>query len=219
MPISVIMTVDNIWQQLYFMTMTLITDVADVSQGLARVGRGAGARTGGWVLKVAEAADVNGGWLELNSLREMGFVQTLHTERHLLRPFDVLVTARSGRIQVALVPPDVSRTVAGITLLVVHPNRPESGMGHWLLYFLTSAHGQAELAKRITVNSTSFSLSATSLSEVEVPVPAPQRLELMAKLVETTEAVYSSEMRVAQLRRQALRDAIVQDTLQAVKTT
>lgn len=199
--------------------MTLITDVADVSQGLARVGRGAGARTGGWVLKVAEAADVNGGWLELNSLREMGFVQNLHTERHLLRPFDVLVTARSGRIQAALVPPDVSRTVAGITLLVVHPNRPESGMGHWLLYFLTSAHGQAELAKRITVNSTSFSLSATSLSEVEVPVPAPQRLELMAKLVETTEAVYSSEMRVSQLRRQALRDAIVQDTLQAVKTT
>lgn len=171
------------------------------------------------MLKVAEAADVNGGWLELNSLREMGFVQNLHTERHLLRPFDVLVTARSGRIQAALVPPDVSRTVAGITLLVVHPNRPESGMGHWLLYFLTSAHGQAELAKRITVNSTSFSLSATSLSEVEVPVPAPQRLELMAKLVETTEAVYSSEMRVSQLRRQALRDAIVQDTLQAVKTT
>ena len=160
MTISVMMTVDNIWQQLYCMTMTLITDVADVSQGLARVGRGAGARTGGWVLKVAEAADVNGGWLELNSLREMGFVQNLHTERHLLRPFDVLVTARSGRIQAALVPPDVSRTVAGITLLVVHPNRPESGMGHWLLYFLTSAHGQAELAKRITVNSTSFSLSA-----------------------------------------------------------
>ena len=30
---------------------------------------------------------------------------------------------------------------------------------------MTSAHGQAELAKRITVNSTSFSLSGTSLSE------------------------------------------------------
>ena len=160
------------------------------------------------MLKAAEAADVNGGWLETDSLREMGFVQNLYTERRLLRAFDVLVAARSGKIQAALVPPDVSRTVAGITRLVVHPNRPKSGMGHWPLYFLTSAHGQAELAKRITVNATSFSLSATSLSEVEVPVPAPRRLALMAQLVETSEAVYSSEMRAAQLRRQALRDAI-----------
>ena len=201
------------------MMMAVIADVTDVSQDLARVGRGAGARAGGWALKVAEAADVNGGWLEIDSVREMGFVQNLHTERHLLRPFDVLVGARSGRIQAALAPPDVSRTVAGVTLLVVHPDRPESGMGHWLLYFLTSAHGQAELAKRITANATSFSLSATSLSEVEVPVPAPRRLELMAQLVETTEAAYSSEMRAPQLRRQALRDAIVRDAFQAVETT
>ena len=41
----------------------------------------------------------------------------------------------------------------------------------------------------------------------------------MAQLVETTEVVYSSEMRAAQLRRQALRDAIVRDTFQAVETT
>ena len=68
------------------MMMAPIADVADVSQGMARAGRGAGARTGGWVLKVTVAADVNGGWLEIGSLREMGFVQNLHTERHLLRP-------------------------------------------------------------------------------------------------------------------------------------
>ena len=149
----------------------------------------------------------------------MGFVQNLHTERHLLRPFDVLVTARSGRIQASLLPPHVSGTVAGIPLLAVHPNRPEPAMGHCLLYFLTSAHGQAGLAKRITANSTSFSLPATSLLEVEVPVPAPRRLELMAQLVETSEAVYSSEMRVAQLCQQALQDAIEQDAFQAVETT
>ena len=71
-------------------------------------------------------------------------------------------------------------------------------MGHWLLYFLTSARGQTELAKRITANSTSFSLSAISLSEVKVPVTTPRRLELMAQLVEASEAVYSSEMRAAQ---------------------
>ena len=125
----------------------------------------------------------------------------------------------AGKIPAALVPPDVSGTVPGISRLVVHPNRPKSGMGHWPLYFLTSAHGQAELAKRITVNATSFSLSATSLSEVEIPVPAPRRLALMAQLVETSEEAYSSEMRAPQLRRQVLRDAIVQDTFQAAETT
>ena len=178
---------------------------------------GPGRECGDWMLSVAEAGDVEDGWLEVNGLREMGFVQNLHTEKHLLRPFDVLVTARSGRIKAALVPPHVSRTVAGITLLVIRPKRPESGMGHWLWYFLTSAHGQAELAYRVTVNTTSYSLSATSLSEVELPVPTPRRLDLMARLVEATEEVCSSEMRVAQMRREVLRDSIVQDALQAAE--
>ena len=92
-------------------------------------------------------------------------------------------------------------------------------MGHWLWYFLTSAHGQAELANRVTASTTSYSLSATSLSAVEVPVPIPRRLDLMARLVEATETVYSSEMRVAQMRREVLRDSIVQDALQAAEIT
>ena len=199
------------------MTMSLVGELAEVSQGLARAGRGAGARVGDWMLSVAEAGDVEDGWLEVDRLRQMGFVQNIHTEKHLLRPFDVVVTARSGRIKAALVPPHVSRTVAGITLLVMRPKRPESGMGHWLWYFLTSARGQAELANRVTANTTSYSLSATSLSEVEVPVPIPRRLDLMARLVETTEEAYSSEMRVAQMRREVLRDSIVQDALQAAE--
>ena len=41
----------------------------------------------------------------------------------------------------------------------------------------------------------------------------------MAQFVETSEAVYSSEMRAAQLRRQALRDAMVRDTFQAAEAT
>ena len=43
------------------MMMAPIADVADVSQGLAMAGRGAGVLTGSSVLKVAGAADVNGG--------------------------------------------------------------------------------------------------------------------------------------------------------------
>ena len=170
------------------------------------------------MLKIAESGDIaSEGWLEIEDLKEVGVVQNLRTERHLLRPFDVLVTARTGRTQVALVPPHVSRTVAGVTLLVARPRQPESGMGHWLYYFLASAYGQAQLAKRITVNETSLSLSAKSLGEMEVPVPSVPRLNLMARLIESTEAVYDSEVRTALLRREVLRNAIIEDILRSAE--
>ena len=196
----------------------LVMDVADVTQGLALAGRGAGAREGNWMLRIAEGGDIGGeGWLEIEDLKEVGVVQSLRTERHLLRPFDVLVTARTGRTQVALVPPHVSRTVAGVTLLVARPRQPESGMGHWLYYFLASAYGQVQLAKRMAVNATSLSLSAKSLGEVEVPMPSLPRLNLMARLIESSEAAYDSELRAAWLRREVLRNAIMQDTLRAAE--
>ena len=170
------------------------------------------------MLKIAESGDItSGGWLKIEHLKEVGIVQGVRTERHLLRPFDVLVTARTGRTQVALVPPHVSRTVAGVTLLVARPRQPESGMGHWLYYFLASAYGQVQLAKRITVNETSLSLSAKSLGEVEVPVPSVPRLNLMARLIESTEAAYDSEVRTARLRREVLRNAIIEDILRAAE--
>ena len=196
----------------------LLMDVADVSQGLALAGRGAGAREGNWMLRIAEGGDIGGeGWLEIEDLKEVGVVQSLRTERHLLRPFDVLVTARTGRTQVALVPPHVSRTVAGVTLLVARPRQPESGMGHWLYYFLASAYGQVQLVRRMAVNATSLSLSAKSLGEVEVPMPSLPRLNLMARLIESSEAAYDSEVQAAWLRREVLRNAIVQDTLRAAE--
>ena len=60
---------------------------------------------------------------------------------------------------------DVSRTVAGITLLVIRAKKPETGMGHWLWYFFASAHGRAQLSNRMTVSATLKSLSA-NLREV-----------------------------------------------------
>ena len=98
---------------------------------------------------------------------------TLRAERHLLRPFDLLVTARTGSVQVALVPPEVSRTVAGITLLVVRAKQPETGMGHWLWYCLTSSQGRAQLAKLMTVSATLKSLSARNLGEISGPCAVP----------------------------------------------
>ena len=186
--------------------------LARLNQGLARAGRGAGARPGEWMLRIVESGDVrDDGWLDLDGLREIGVVRGLRTERHLLRPYDVLVTARAGSVQVVLVPPDVSRTVAGITMLVVRPKAPESGMGHWLWYYLTSAHGRAQLAKRITVSATLKSLSARNLGEVEVPVPSLRDLDIVARLVEASEAAYTSAVKAARLRRDALRDSLIKE--------
>ena len=196
----------------YNVLMIPISRLADVYQGLARAGRGAGARHGEWMLRIVESGDVrDDGWLDLDGLREIGVVHGRRTERHLLRPYDVLVTARAGSVQVALVPPDVSRTVAGITMLVVRPNTPESGMGHWLWYYLMSAHGRAQLAKRITVSATLKSLSARNLGEVEVPVPSARDLDTVARLVEASETAYTSAVKAARLRRDALRDSLIKE--------
>ena len=192
--------------------MAIIAVFADVYQGLARAGRGAGARPGDWMLRIVESGDVrDDGWLRLDSLREVGILQSVRTERHLLRPFDVLVTARAGAVQVALVPPDVSRTVAGVTLLVARAKEPDSGMGHWLWYFLSSAHGRAQLAKRLTVSATVTSLAARSLGEIEIPVPSPRKLDMVARLVEASEAAYASAVEAARLRREALRDTLIEE--------
>ena len=196
----------------YNLLMHAVEELADVYQGVARAGHGVGARRGEWILRIVESGDVrDDGWLDLDDLNELGLVHGVRTERHLLRPFDLLVTARTASIQVALVPPEVSRTVAGVTLLVVRAKRPESGMGHWLWYCLTSSLGRTQLAKRMTVSATLRSLSAKNLGEVQVPVPSPRDLDTVARLVEASEEAYKSAIEAAQLRRGALRDAVIHE--------
>ena len=136
--------------------MQSIAELADVYQGLARAGRQVGSRRGEWMLRIVESSNVrDDGWLDVEGLREVGLVHGVRTERHLLRPFDLLVTARTGSVQVALVPPEVSRTVAGVTLLVVRAKQPESGHGA-LALVLPPLRPMAErqLGKLMTVSAT-----------------------------------------------------------------
>ena len=68
--------------------MQPISEIADVYQGLARSGRGAGARSGDWTLRIVESGDIReDGWLELDDLQEIEVVRSVRTERHLLRRF------------------------------------------------------------------------------------------------------------------------------------
>lgn len=153
------------------------------------------------------------GWLGTDGLREMGFVRSSRTERYLLRPFDVLVTSRAESVRVALVPPGVSRTVASATLLVARSPHPETGMGHWLWYFLASSHGKAQVARRLTTGTAITFLSARNLGEVDVPVPSDHELDALARIVEASEAAHAATMQAARIRRDVLRDALVADVI------
>ena len=171
-------------------------------------------RRGQWILRRAESSDIQGdGWLNLCGLWEIGLVRSQRTEHHLLRPFDVLITARTGSVQLALVPAGVSRTVAGVTLLVVRAREPESGMGHYLWYFLTSAYGRSQLLKRLTVNRTITTLSATAVAEVEVPVLSPRQLDRVVQLVEASEEAYASAVEAAVIRRETVRNSVIRQLI------
>ena len=192
--------------------MPSISETAYVFQGLARSGRGAGVRHGDWKVRVVESGDIPGdGLLDLDGLREIDLVRNPRTERYLLRPFDVLVTARAGSVQIALVPPQASRTVAGVTLLVVRPRAPDSRTGQYLWYFLSSAFGRSQMLKRLTVSATITSLSATSLGEVEIPMPSHRQLDQVARLVESSEEAYTFAIWAARLRRDTVRDSLIHD--------
>ena len=191
-----------------------MNEIAYVFQGLARSGRGAGIRHGEWAVRLVESGDIQeDGWLNIRNLRDIDLVRSRRTERHLLRPFDILITARAGSVQLALAPPQVSLTVAGVTLLVIQAKEPESGMGHYLWYFLTSAFGRNQLVKRLKVNATITSLSASAVGEVEVPMPPPRQLGQVVRLVEASEEAYASAVQAARLRRETVRDSVIQQLI------
>lgn len=194
-----------------------LQQLAVVTQGLVVSGRGAGARPGGWRLSVVESADIEDDRLMLGNLKIIGVEESVRTEKHLLRPHDVLVTARSHTVKVALVPPNVTRTVAASTLLVVRPDRPEIGAGHFLWYYLTSKNGRSVIEKSVRVGASIPSLPASALADIDVPLPPVRELSRISDLVEESERAYEAGMRAARMRREVLRDAIIrQVTNQAV---
>lgn len=185
-----------------------VRDLATVSQGLGTSGRGAGARLGEWRLSVVESADIADGRVALDGLRQIEVEQSPRTERHLLRPYDVLITARAQTVKAALVPPEVNRTVAGPTLLVVRTPDPGSGLAHYLWCYFSSKRGRADVEARLTATSLP-ALSANALGEVAVAVPPVHELRRLAELIEASEASYRAAIEAAEVRHELVREAIV----------
>lgn len=161
---------------------------------------------------MVDSADIEEDRLAPGSqLRTVDVIQNAWTERQLLRPFDILVTARSRRIKAALVPAGTTRTAASATLLVVRVPDTSAGLAHYLWYFLTSARGRALVEGQITQGVTIPTLSAGALASIPVPVPDATMLRAFPQLVEATLAAYDTAVTAARIRRDIIRDAIAGD--------
>ncbi|MXZ97600.1 MAG: hypothetical protein F4017_00025 [Acidimicrobiaceae bacterium] len=190
--------------------MTRLMEIADVRQGLAMAGRGAGAQRGDWRVRVVDSADILDDQLSMRELREVGLRQGVRTAAHLLEPFDLVVAARARAAKVALVPPGVHRTVAAVTLLVVRTPDPGMGLAHYLWYYLTSTLGRAEVAARFTATSLP-SLSAGALGEVPVVVPPAPELPRIADLAEAAAASRRAALEAVRIRHDIVRDSVIAD--------
>ena len=89
-------------------------NVATVTQGMGMGGRAAGAREGDWEVRVASIGDIQDDRLRLDELETRRIERNMKTEKHLLQPDDVLVSARSsGLVE------DVARFVGCVESLAV----------------------------------------------------------------------------------------------------
>jgi hypothetical protein len=191
--------------------MVRLAELARVSQGLSTSGRAAGARPGDWKLSVVSVGSIQDDRLLLDQADAIRVEQNAKTEKHLLRPEDVLVTARSTLYKAALVPPQVSRTVADATLLVVRPREP--GLSPYLWWYLTSAIGRERAQARMT-GSTVLALSAGSLGDLEMPLPPSRVVDQIAELIDASERAYAAAIEAARLRRTVFRDAMIEQLSQ-----
>ena len=188
--------------------MQSLANISDIRQGLSVAGRSAGARPGDWAIRVVESADIVNDSLALKGLREIKVKRDGRSKGYLLEPFDILVTARSQAVKVALTPASVSRTVAAATLLVVRTPDPGTGLAHFLWYYLSSTRGRSEVASKLTSTSVP-TLSARALGELPVTVPPSSEMHRMANLIEAIETSREASVEAVRVRHDVLRDVII----------
>jgi hypothetical protein len=188
------------------MSIVRLGAIATVSQGMSRSGRGAGARPGGWRVRAVSSGDIQGERLLLDRAEPIAIEQNDRTLKHLLRPADLVVAARSTGFKAALVPASVERTVADASLNVVRAEDPS--LTSYLWWYLTYPPLRAKM-QALMVGGTVQSLPAHALADFELPLPAPRDLDRIADLVEVAERAYAAGIEAAELRRSIARDAAI----------
>lgn len=191
-------------------------ELATIYQGLITRGRGEGARPGPLRVKIASVGDIQDDRLSLARSESRDLRLTEKTERQLLQPYDVLVSARSTLVKAALVPVSFHGLVADSTLLVVRGREP--AFGPFLWWYFTSEYGRQQLRARAT-GSVLLSLSPPALKDLQVPVPPLEQLYRIFDLVRDSERAYEKAVEAANLRRTLFREQIIQGLLRAAEVT
>ncbi len=155
---------------------------------------------------------VSGNNIRDDHIREAGLETVLiHdgqlTAKHLLRPYDVVVTGKSTAVKAAYVPPNIGRAIANSTLIVISPH--DADMGLYLWWFLTSREGRRMVESRMVAGITLSSLLPSALADMEVTLPPPAQLRLFAQLIEASERAYRAAIEAARIRRNAVRDYLM----------
>ncbi|OFV83561.1 MAG: hypothetical protein A2W26_09180 [Acidobacteria bacterium RBG_16_64_8] len=183
-----------------------LSDIATVRQGLSRSGRSAAARPGDWEVELISGNNIREDRLS-GPFTPISIPLSDLTEKHLLEPYDVLVTGKSTSAKAAYVTPSIGRAVANSTLLVVRPSDKDIGLFVW--WYLTSPEGRAQVEARMVASATLSSLPPSALANLEVPLPNGSRLRKFAELIEESERAYSAAREAAELRRSAVRAALI----------
>ncbi len=135
--------------------MRRLSDVTTVKQGLSRSGRSAAARPGDWEVELISGNNIQEDRLS-DPFELILIPHTDLTEKHLLEPYDVLVTGKSTSAKAAYVPSSIGRAVANSTRLVVRPSDQDIGLFVW--WYLTSSEGRAQVETRMVASATLSSL-------------------------------------------------------------
>jgi hypothetical protein len=188
--------------------------VASIRQGLITSGRGAGARGGDWRIHLVSVGDIQDDRLDLGRAQTIQVEQNVKTEKHLLQADDVLVTARSTLLKVALVAPPTQAIAADSTLLVIRADEQVPDLGPLRWWYLSSSIGRSRIEARMT-GSTVLALPINSLAQLEVPIPDAVTMRLIADLVTASERAYSAALEAAGTRRTVFRDALMDRLLGA----
>ena len=184
-----------------------IRDLATVMQGPSRSGRAIGSRAGAWVVSLVSGNNIEDDRIVVESLDAIMIQRSQGTEHHLLRPYDVVVTAKSTSLKAALVPPEIGVAIPNSTMLAIRPY--DADVGLWLWWFLTSRRGRAQAEALMVASATLFSLSPRALAELEVPVPPSSQIRLYGQLIQASELAHQTAVEAAELRRNDLREYVI----------
>lgn len=149
-----------------------------VSTGLSKQGRSpvhsghqeASPDHAGPTLRLLSARCIKDDQLDLASADLVRATSVEEIERYLTQPGDVLITCRGSILKTCVVPPEVTNSALGASLIAIRPDKSQI-LPSVLAIYLASTKGQHDLLERSNSSMELLNISAKAVKQVEIPVP------------------------------------------------